>query len=58
MAHVEKHTDRYVPANTNAGWGIAALIVGLAVVCIVTATVIHKKTYKHPSDPTWHAVGE
>lgn len=58
MAHVERHQDRYTPANTNSGWGIAALIVGLAVVCIITATYIHNKTYKPPTDPTWHATGE
>lgn len=54
MAHVETHKDRYTPANTNGGWGVAALIVGLAIACIITATYIHHKTYKQPTDPTWH----
>jgi len=53
-----QYVDRYVPANTNSGWGFGALIVLLALACIVTATVIHKKTYKHPTDVTWHGKGE
>jgi hypothetical protein len=52
-----QYVDRYVPANTNQGWGIAAFIVLLALACVATATVIHKKTYKHPTDVTWHAKG-
>ncbi|HEX3866552.1 MAG TPA: hypothetical protein VHV78_07345 [Gemmatimonadaceae bacterium] len=51
MAH---HVDRYVPADTNAGWGIAAFIILLAVACIASVTYIHKTTYKHPTDVTWH----
>jgi hypothetical protein len=30
----------------------------LALACIGTATYIHKKTYKHPTDVTWHGKGE
>jgi hypothetical protein len=52
-----EHVPRYVPARTNEGWGFGLLIVLLAVVCIVTATVIHKRTYKHPTDPTYHVTG-
>lgn len=52
-----EHVDRYIPANTNAGWGIASLIIALVIVCIVGATYIHKETYKHPTDPTWHGIG-
>jgi hypothetical protein len=51
------HTDRYVPAETNGGWGFASAIIGLAVLCIVVATVVHKKTYKHPTDVTMRAIG-
>lgn len=51
-----EHQDRYVPANTNGGWPFAAGVVLLAVICAVGATVIHKKTYKNPTDPTWHAI--
>jgi hypothetical protein len=50
------HVPRYVPARTNDGWGIAALVVALAAACIVAVTVIHKRTYKHPTDPTAHTV--
>lgn len=49
------HVDRYVPANTNGGWGIAAGVILLAVACIVTATYVHKRTYRHPTDVTWQA---
>ena len=51
------HVDRYVPADTNGGWGFAAFIIGLAIVCIITATYIHKQTYRHPTDVTWHGPG-
>jgi hypothetical protein len=52
-----QYPDRYVPADTNAGWGFAAFIVFLTVACIVTVAIIHKNTYKHPTDPTWHGKG-
>ena len=51
------HEDRYVPARTNEGWGAAALTVLLALVLIAGATVIHKRTYKPPTDPAWRAAG-
>lgn len=49
-----EHVDRYVPANTNQGWGAAAIVILLVITCIVTATIIHKREYKHPTDVTWH----
>jgi hypothetical protein len=52
-----QYVDRYVPAETNSGWGIAAFIVLLAVACIATATYVHKRTYRHPTDVTWHSKG-
>ena len=51
------YTERYVPANTNGGWPFATFIVVLALVCVATATYIHKQTYKHPTDVTWHGKG-
>jgi hypothetical protein len=51
------HQDRYVPARTNEGWGAAALTVLLALVLIATATIVHKNTYKPPTDPSWRAAG-
>lgn len=33
------------------GWGVAALIVGLAVACAVGAAWIHTTTYMHPTHP-------
>ena len=52
-----QHVDRHVPADTNGGWGYAALIILLALICIATATYIHEKTYKDPQDVTFHAKG-
>ena len=46
------YVPRYVPARTNDGWGVAALVCALALLCVVGATMIHKRTYKHPTDPT------
>lgn len=46
------HVDRHVPAKTNEGWPIVGLVFLIAAVCIVGVTVIHKRTYKHPTDPT------
>jgi hypothetical protein len=52
------HVPRYVPARTNDGWSVVGLVVLLAAACIVTTTIIHKRTYKHPTDPTYRAAGE
>ena len=52
-----EHQDKFVPADTNGGWPIAFGVVALAVALIVGATVIHNKTYKNPTDVTWHATG-
>ena len=52
------HQDRYVPADTNAGWPFAGAVILLAVVCALGAFTIHKKTYKDPTDVTWHAKGQ
>ena len=51
------HVDRYVPAQTNGGKGFAAFIIALALACVATATYIHKQTYRHPTDATWHGKG-
>jgi hypothetical protein len=52
-----EHQDRFVPADVNGGWPIAAGVVALAVALVIAAFVIHEKTYKHPTDVTWHAKG-
>jgi hypothetical protein len=52
------HQPKYVPARTNDGWSVAALVVALAVVLIVSVAYIHKKTYKHPTDPTFVSAGD
>jgi hypothetical protein len=52
------HRDRYVPARTNEGWGAAAATVLLALILVSAATVIHKRTYKPPTDPSWRAAGQ
>ena len=54
---MSQHTDRYVPADTNGGWGFASAVIALAVLCIVVATYVHKQTYRHPTDVTWHGAG-
>jgi len=51
------HRDRYIPARTNEGWRAAAATVLLALVLVIGATVIHKRTYKPPTDPSWRAAG-
>ncbi|HEX4682531.1 MAG TPA: hypothetical protein VH277_07485 [Gemmatimonadaceae bacterium] len=51
------HVDRYTPADTNGGWGFATFVIGLAVLCIVVATYVHRQTYRHPTDVTWHGKG-
>jgi len=53
-----EHQDRYVKADVNGGWPIAAGVVALALALIVMVFVIHERTYKHPTDVTWHARGE
>ncbi|GAC1478091.1 MAG: hypothetical protein NVS1B4_21550 [Gemmatimonadaceae bacterium] len=42
----------HVPAKTSQGWGIAAAVVVLAVVCGVLAWYRHTATYHDPTDPT------
>jgi len=49
---------RYVPARTNDGWSVVGLVVLLAAACITATTIIHKRTYKHPTDPTALTTGE
>ena len=56
--HQPVHHDRYVPARTNEGWRAAAATILLALVLAATATVIHKRTYKPPTDPAWRAAGQ
>jgi hypothetical protein len=56
--HQPVHQDRYVPARTNGGWMAAAATVLLALVLIASATVIHLRTWKQPTDPTYRAAGE
>ena len=45
------HVPRYVPAKTNEGWPFIGLIGLLAAALIIAVTVIHKKTYTHPTNP-------
>ncbi|MEO6525352.1 MAG: hypothetical protein ABIP93_01875 [Gemmatimonadaceae bacterium] len=47
---------RHVPFKQE-GWGIALFVVLLAVASAVTATVVHKNTYKHPTDVRFQAAG-
>ncbi len=52
-----QHIDRHVPAETNGGWNVAAGVLLLTAILIAGATYIHKRTYKHPTDVTWHGRG-
>jgi hypothetical protein len=52
------HEDRYIPARTNEGWGAAAATILLALVLAIGATVIHNRTWKQPTDPSWRAAGQ
>lgn len=51
------HVARHVPAKTNQGWPVVGLIALLTFSLIAAVVVIHQRTYKQPTDPTWHAVG-
>jgi len=50
-SHGGGHVAGYTPARTNQGWGIALLVVLLAVTCWVGAWTIHRNTYREPTDP-------
>ena len=55
-ANVRSHTDRHIPFKRE-GWGVALFIVALAVGSAAFATVVHKRTYKHPTDVHFQAAG-
>ena len=58
MSHTPaEHQDRFAPADTNGGWPIASGVILLAIACIVAVTIIHKRTYLHPTNTSWHAAG-
>jgi len=46
---MERETEYYHAKSR--GWGVAALVVGLAVACAVSAAWIHTSTYMHPTHP-------
>ena len=52
-----EYNERYIPADTNGGWPFATGVIVLALICVATATYIHRETYKHPTDVTWHGKG-
>jgi hypothetical protein len=54
--HHSVHRDRYVPARTNDGWRAAAATVLLALILAVSATIIHKRTWKQPTDAAYQAI--
>lgn len=58
MHYMHETPNRYVPAKTNEGWGVAGLVTLLAIACIVWATWEYKRTYKHPTDVSWRAAGQ
>jgi hypothetical protein len=50
------HAGRHIPFKRE-GWGAAAFVCLLAVLCAAGATYVHKKTYLHPTDVRNHAAG-
>jgi hypothetical protein len=52
-----EYRERYVPADTNAGWPVAGGVIVFTLLLIGAVTYIHKQTYKHPTDVTWHGKG-
>ena len=57
MHYMHETPNKYVPAKTNQGWGVAGLVWALAIGCIVAVASIYNATYKHPTDVRWHAAG-
>ena len=55
--NVRPHADRHVPFKQE-GWGVALFIVLLALGSVAFATVVHNRTYKHPTDVRFQAAGE
>jgi hypothetical protein len=51
------YTERYIPAETNGGWPFAGGVILFAALCIAVVTYVHKQTYRHPTDVTWHGKG-
>ena len=50
-------SNRRIEGRFNEGWGVAALVVGLAVACAASAWWIHASTYYHPTDLRFEAMG-
>ena len=50
-------TNRRIEGRFNDGWGIAGLVVALAVACALGAWWLHSTTYHHPTDLRMEAVG-
>jgi len=51
------YTERYIPADTNGGWPFAGIVIVFTLACIAAVTYVHKQTYRHPTDVTWHGKG-
>lgn len=54
--HTGPRTGTHVPFKQE-GWGIAMLVVMLAVASAAGAAYVHRTTYKHPTDVRFHARG-
>ena len=42
--------ERYIKAHNNQGWGIAALVIALAIALVVWAWWMNRTTYHSPND--------
>ena len=50
-----EYTERHIPADTNGGWPFASGVILLrAGAASRRSTYMHKQTYRHPTDVTWH----
>lgn len=51
-------TNRHMHEDAGRkGWGIAALVILLAIVSNLFIFWVHKSTYRHPADPMMRAAG-
>ena len=51
MATTQHTPGLHVPAQSNSGWGIVALVVVITLAANFAAYTIHKNTYRHPTHP-------
>jgi hypothetical protein len=58
MHYMHEAPNKYVPVDTNQGWGVVGLVSLLTAACIGMAAYFYQTTYKHPTDVRWRAAGQ